>query len=337
MTTEQRYWDPRIETMRPDEVRVVQGHRLRWQVERCWNASPFYRDRLSRAGVEPADVREAADVSRLPILTRAELEDEQRAHPPHGRLTVAPTEWWREGFTPDGAPPPIILWSEADLVHRTSLAARALWSYGVRAGDLLASTLPASSVSGAAVAEAGRKLGATTLQLDERGDGSLEEVVRTSRRLIVATSPPGARHSGSTPPAGRDWTWVDDASIVAIWGGALDGRARQAADPPLGAASFMAYGTDELGPTLAAECEARAGLHWAEDHLLVEVLDPATLLPAPDGDPGALVITHLTREATPLLRFWTGQRARLVREPCACGRTHARSPISVGEGAASPP
>ncbi len=90
--------------------------------------------------------------------------------------------------------------------------------------------------------------------------------------------------------------------------------------------SYRAYGTAELGPTLAFECEARAGLHWAEDHLIVELLDPSTRKAVAPGEAGMLVLTHLTREAMPLVRYWTGQRGRLDTSTCACGRALTSDP-----------
>ena len=94
----------------------------------------------------------------------------------------------------------------------------------------------------------------------------------------------------------------------------------------LGLVALNIYGLSEIvGPGVSAECpEARAGLHVQEDHFLVEVVDPETGEPVPDGDDGELVFTTLTKEAMPLLRYRTGDIASLTREPCACGRTFAR-------------
>ena len=112
-------------------------------------------------------------------------------------------------------------------------------------------------------------------------------------------------------------------------------RGRSAANPAtrakleaslLGIDAFDYYGLAEVGPTFASECEAKAGIHVAEDYVVVECLDPDTRDDRwPDGELGVLVFTHLTREATPVLRYWTGDYARLSAEPCACGRTHVRA------------
>ncbi len=97
----------------------------------------------------------------------------------------------------------------------------------------------------------------------------------------------------------------------------------------MGIDAYDYYGLAEIGPTIASECEAKAGLHWTEDHHLIELIDPDTMKPCEPGAVGVLVMTHLTREAGPMIRYWTNDYARLDLTPCACGRTHARSPSGV--------
>jgi phenylacetate-CoA ligase len=93
----------------------------------------------------------------------------------------------------------------------------------------------------------------------------------------------------------------------------------------LGIDAFDYYGLAEVGPTFASECEAKAGIHFAEDYVVVESVDPETREPVSDGELGVLVFTHLTREATPMIRYWSNDYARLTRGQCECGRTHARA------------
>jgi phenylacetate-CoA ligase len=92
----------------------------------------------------------------------------------------------------------------------------------------------------------------------------------------------------------------------------------------LGIDCYDYYGLGEIAPTFASECTAKAGLHLAEDHYLAEVLDPETREPVGPGRTGVLVLTHLTREAMPMIRYWTNDYTRLDPEPCRCGRTHGR-------------
>jgi phenylacetate-CoA ligase len=123
-----------------------------------------------------------------------------------------------------------------------------------------------------------------------------------------------------------------DPARLALRRGCFGGEAgteapatRRKIEQGLGIDAYDYYGLAEIHPTFAAECEAKAGIHWAEDHHLVEIINPDTMQPCAEGEIGVVVITHLTREATPMLRYWTNDYARLTTARCACGRTHARS------------
>jgi phenylacetate-CoA ligase len=104
---------------------------------------------------------------------------------------------------------------------------------------------------------------------------------------------------------------------------------RRKIEEGLGIKAHDYYGLAEIGPTFAAECHQQVGLHWAEDHVLVEVVDPETKEPCEPGKMGVLVFTHLTKEVAPMVRYWSNDIASLELEPCRCGRTHARSPGGV--------
>jgi phenylacetate-CoA ligase len=108
-------------------------------------------------------------------------------------------------------------------------------------------------------------------------------------------------------------------------GGTEAAATRGKIEQGLGIDAYDYYGLAEIAPTFASECTAKAGLHWAEDHYIIEIINPDTMDRCAEGEMGVLVITHLTREATPMIRYWTNDYARFDPRPCACGRTHARS------------
>jgi phenylacetate-CoA ligase len=108
-------------------------------------------------------------------------------------------------------------------------------------------------------------------------------------------------------------------------GGAEVLATREKIEKGLGIEAFDYYGLAEIGPTIASECPQKAGIHWVEDHLLIEIIHPETKKPCDAGEIGVLVITHLTKEATPMIRYWTNDLATLDKRTCKCGRTHARS------------
>jgi phenylacetate-CoA ligase len=111
--------------------------------------------------------------------------------------------------------------------------------------------------------------------------------------------------------------------------GAEVSATRQKIEEGLGIDTYDYYGLAEIGPTIASECSAKDGIHWVEDHVLVEIVDNDTMKRCAPGEVGVLVLTHLTKEATPLLRYWTNDYAKLVTDKCSCGRTHGRSPGGI--------
>lgn len=104
---------------------------------------------------------------------------------------------------------------------------------------------------------------------------------------------------------------------------------RKRIEESLGIDAFDIFGAAEISPTMASECKEKAGLHWTEDQHFAEILDPETMEPCAPGEKGVLVLTHLTREATPMIRYWTNDLAVLEVDKCGCGRTHARSPGGI--------
>jgi len=112
-------------------------------------------------------------------------------------------------------------------------------------------------------------------------------------------------------------------------GGAEVHATREKIERGLGIEAFDYYGLAEIGPTIASECPEKVGLHWVEDHVLLEIIHPETKKPCEPGEIGVLVMTHLTKEATPMIRYWTNDLAKIEKRRCKCGRTHARSPGGI--------
>ena len=307
MVDDERYWDRRMETISQDELRVVQNFRIQWQIRRCWERSEFYRARLRSAGAGPEDIRGLDDLRRVPVLTDGELARIRQSRDTSG-VVVAPPDSWREAAADTQQPslPPWGIWTEADLVHRTSLAARALWGFGVRPGDTVVADLSEQwGLLRRAIEDGAGKIGAGLARGIHLEQGKRGFVVREMRRT-------------SREPTDQVTADIASTSWIVSRVDADTGESRSDS-------GLRAYGHVTLGPTLAAECGHRSGLHWAEDHFLVEILDPESLRPLAAGRTGAVVVTHLTREGTPVIRYRTPLVAALETSPCGCGRTHARS------------
>jgi phenylacetate-CoA ligase len=187
--------------------------------------------------------------------------------------------------TDETGPEPRRVWTDGDVSHRADIAARVLWAAGF------------ARTRNAAVVYVFRDR--------ERGD-------QHARAGVEA----GLSRAVTQALASHDPTGMSD---LMIWTDQMPAPGT----PPDG--SFQVFGLPGIAPTLAYECEARAGVHWAEDHYLVEAADLATGKPVPDGAAGNLVLTDLTREGSPLIRLALGYVGALDRTPCACGRTAARS------------
>lgn len=288
MVVSEQYWDRQLETLAPDHLARVQDHRLQWQIQRCWLASPFYRARIEQAGLGPRDVRARADLARLPILTDRDLRADLGAHPPRRSTAVAPPEWWaatRPAAHPDGGQ---LVSTDGDLIHQSSLIARALWAFGVRDANGASPRIELRAVDPATREAAESAIAAGIARLGPHGHSEADAAPRATWHVGAPT-----------------------ATIIAP---------SSASDEP-----FLAIGHGRIGTTLAAECDARLGLHWAEDHFLLEIVDTLSFAPAESGAIGGLVLTHLTREGNPLIRYWTGIKTSLDASPCPCGRTGARS------------
>ncbi|MCY3822569.1 MAG: phenylacetate--CoA ligase [Nitrospinae bacterium] len=328
------FWDQRIERMTRDELASLQLERLKWQVRRCYRESEFYRERLDAAGVGPDSIRALDDLRKIPFVTKQQLRDEQQAHPPFGRYTVAEPSAWGELHPSTGTTgvPVSTIWSKQDVENIADFTARTMWSFGVRPGDIVQNAFSYGLwVAGMSVHYATQKIGCFVIPIG---------AAMTERQILYLTTI-GSTVLLSTPSYGlyigekltESGVGPGDIPLkIGSFGGeagAQNPSTRSRIEAALGVDAYDYYGLGEIGPTFASESVAKSGLIWAEDHHIIEVVDPETKKPTPEGEVGILVITHLTREATPMLRYWTNDFARLDTSPSPCGRTHLRSPGGI--------
>ncbi len=328
--SQSRFFDPDIETMPRERLEKLQLERLKRQVERCYAGSEFYRERFDKVGLKPSDIQTLDDIRRIPPVHKDELRREQTAHPPFGRYVVAPREEWGELHPSTGTTgiPVNTIWSKRDRETLTRQAMRELWGFGLRPGHIIQNgyayglwvagmiTQYAAVAMGCFILPIGAQL--TDRQIDYfLSPGSDFLCATPSFALYIAER---MRERGVSP---------DDLRLsIGGFGGEGGTEApsiRKRLETRLGINAYDWYGLAEIGPSSSAECVAKAGLHWVEDHLLPEIINPTTMEPCAEGETGVLVLTHLTREATPMLRYWTNDTASLTKRKCECGCTHARS------------
>lgn len=326
MITESRYLEPEIETASRETLRRLQEERLRTQVEHAYANSPFYRKKLSAAGVKPADVRTLDDLRRLPFTTKDELKQDQADHPLWGTLLAVPFEdCLRVHFTSATTGRPLaVLDTREDWYGFYHSYARALWAYGVRKADVVMAAFSygpwigywsgfyAAQDVGALVYPAGG------LSTDQRIDA-----LRTYPITVLGCTPSYALFlAEQARKKGLDL--AKETKIRVTWHTGEPGASIPATKAKIEAA-FGAVAYDLPGLTEIAawgfECDAHARLtHVNEDYCYPEVVDENDD-PVKPGDKGELVFTSLYRKAMPLLRYRTRDVVQVADRPCPCGRT----------------
>jgi phenylacetate-CoA ligase len=325
------FWDKPIETMSRDELGSRQFERLRWQLERCYGESALYRQKFQEVGAEPRDLRGLADLAGIPPVTKEELRLDQERHPPYGSFVIADSTTWRELHPSSGTTgaPVKTIWSARDVETITDYSARTLWQFGVRPGDIVQNSFAYGLwVAGISSHYAAARVGALVIPLGTSASTKkqVDYLLEDSSTVLLST-PSYALHIAEELERQSIDSEMLSLRIGCFGGeaGAENPSTRAIIERSFGIDAFDYYGLAEIGPTFASECSAKAGLHFAEDHVLVECLDPDTNAPVPAGEAGVLVFTHLTRQATPMIRYWSNDYGRLTLDPCPCGRTHLRA------------
>ena len=325
-----KYFDPEIEMMDREELEALQLYRLKLQLRKCYRHSEFYNEKFKKSGIKPDDIQSLEDVVNLPFVTKSELREEQQTYPHFGRYTVAPPETWAE-FHPSpgttGAPVNTI-WSHEDVKQISKWTARTMWTFGVRPGDIIQNMFGYGIwVAGIAIHNASRELGCFLIPVGAiKSERQIDYLLNPGSTVLIGT-PSYALYTAEKLKL-KGISPEEIPLKIGCFGGEVGAEipaTRERIEKGLGIEAFDCYGLAEIGPTIAMECPHKAGIHWIEDHLLVEVIDPETKKPCSPGQAGILVLTHLSKEATPLIRFWTNDLASLNKKKCKCGRTHARS------------
>jgi phenylacetate-CoA ligase len=317
--------DEDIERAPHEQLRELQFTRLRATVARVLAGAGPLRERLLDSGLEGAgDVASLEDLSRMPFTDKADL----REHYPLGLLAVPRERLVRiHASSGTGGKPTIVGYTASDLDVWATVVARCMAMAGVRPGMLLQNANGYGLFTGGLGFHHGaERLGVTVLPVSTGQTERQIMLLRDLRAEALCATPSYAMNiADSLEAAGVDASEL--ALEVGMFGAEPWSEAmREQLEGGLGLKARNFYGLSEIiGPGVSAECaENPGGLHVNEDHFLAEVLDPETCEPLAAGKPGELVITTLTKEALPLIRYRTGDITTLTREPCPCGRTLAR-------------
>src|ERR1039457_1048096 len=317
-------FDAAAETMPRAELARLQLRRLKTSVKNAYDNVAFHRRRMKALGFEPGDLKRLEDLAGLPFTLKTDLRD----HYPFGLFARPQAEVVRlHASSGTTGKPTVVGYTAKDIDTWSDLMARSLACAGVRPGDVVHNAYGYGLFTGGLGAHYGaERLGATVVPMS---GGSTE-------RQIVLITDFGARVLCATPSYALAIAEVAEKEGVDLRKSKLkigvfgaepwsEGMRREV-EARLGLKAVDIYGLSEImGPGVACECvEAQAGLHGWEDHFIFEVIDPDTGKALKEGEAGELVITTLTKEALPMIRYRTRDITRLSNEPCACGRTHVR-------------
>jgi phenylacetate-CoA ligase len=317
-------FDRAAETMPRADLAALQLARLKQSVAHAYANVPHVRQKFDAAGVKPEQVKSLADIVRFPFATKADLRDTY----PFGLFAVPREQVIRlhasSGTTGKAT---VVGYTRRDMATWSDLMARSMACAGARPGDIVHNGYGYGLFTGGLGAHYGaERLGCTVVPVS----GGMTE------RQVTLLQDFGAHVLCATPSYALNIAEVADGMGVDLrklplrlgifgaepWSDAM----RHDLEARLGIKAVDLYGLSEIiGPGVACECDvAQDGLHGWEDHFLFEVVDPKTLEPVPEGEPGELVITTLTKEALPMVRYRSRDITRLERARCACGRTHVR-------------
>ncbi|MCS6817389.1 MAG: hypothetical protein NZ746_08415 [Blastocatellia bacterium] len=318
------YWDARLETMPREELSRWQWERLRQQLAYAYENSAYYRSAFEAAGVRPEAIASLEEfTTAVPCLTKLQIIEDQREHPPFGRLlAVAPETLVRIYWSPG---PELIIFTSEDYAYVVDLAAKAFFTCGVRPQDIVNVTCTYHWViAGTVVDEAFRKIGCAVIPGGAGQSRMHVDVMRATRTTVLFAFFTFAEELGKVAMEMGIDPARDLSLRLAIVTGELRARTlRQELERTFGFRTREIYGTSEV-PFVAAECSEDGGMHL-DPRFIVEVLDPQTQQPVSEGESGELVITDLMKRAQPSIRYRTGDITEgLDSTPCPCGRTTPR-------------
>ncbi|MCB6562978.1 MULTISPECIES: phenylacetate--CoA ligase family protein [Gordonibacter] len=318
------YYQPDIETMPREQLRELQLERMKQSVRHAYDNVAFYQQSFNEAGVVPDDLQTLEDLERLPFVVKQDMRDAY----PFGLFAVPQKDVARihasSGTTGQAT---VVGHTASDLKNWGDCFARGIAMVGGDENSTIQVSYGYGLFTGGLGAHAGGEaMGCSVIPTSSGNTRRQVQMMKDCGTDILACTPSYALLIADTAIE----MGYDPATEFKISGGIFGAEPasdnmREEIASKLGIQYCDVYGLSEImGPGVAMECAERAGLHVAEDHFYCEILNPETLKPVPDGEWGELVITTLTRECCPLVRYRTRDVTRIISEPCACGRTHRK-------------
>ena len=317
-------WNRHFETMPRQRMKEVQSERLLETIERVYYNVPWYRSKMQEQGLGPEHIQSREDLKHLPFTTKQDLRDNY----PFGLFALPMSEIIRlHASSGTTGRPTVVGYSRRDISVWSEVMARTLTSAGVSKEDFIQIAYGYGLFTGGlGFHEGAEELGTTVIPTSSGGTQRQVELAEDLGSDVLACTPSYALYFAETAEEmGYDPRELS-ISTVAYGAETCTDPMREEIEQRLGVTGINNYGLSEIiGPGVAAEChEAQEGLHIWEDHFYPEVVDPRTGEPLQEGEEGELVLTTLTKEALPVLRYRTGDLTTLSYDECECGRTMVR-------------
>ena len=323
------YWAPGLETQPRAEWRRQTLELLQAHLRHAYQGSPYYRAAFDAAGLRPDHLKSLDDLRRFPFIDKSVLRDRQLAVQPFGDLVAVPEEEivYISASSGSTGVPTASPFTARDFDDWIDYEARQFWSSGLRPTDRYAHSLNFSLFVGGPCVLGAQKLGALSIHAGTLPSERLLAILKQFQATAIWTTPSYAWYLGETAvkegiDPKRDLA-VRRIFVAGEPGGSIP-ETRNRIEALWGAEVYDYYGLSDIFGSCAGMCEEKDGLHWAEDHIHVEVLNPDTGEPVPEGERGEMVLTTLKKAARPMIRFRTGDIVSITTEPCRCGRTSLR-------------
>lgn len=316
-------WNREYECISREELEQLQLERLQATINRAYKNVAFYHALFNKERTAPEDIRSLDDIKKIPFTTKADIRESY----PYGMFAVPLREVVRiHASSGTTGKPTVVGYTRNDIRTWAELVARVLTAGGVTKDDVVQISFGYGLFTGGFGLHYGaERIGASVIPASSGSTKRQITIMQDFRTTALVCAPSYALHLAETMAE----MGVNPRSLslrVGLFGAEpwSEGMRAQIEERLLISATDN-YGLSEIiGPGVAGECQEKQGLHIFEDHFYPEVIDPDTGETLPVGKEGELVLTTLTKEAFPLLRFRTGDITSLTIEPCACGRTLAR-------------
>lgn len=319
-----------IESARREDIETVQLSRLKDVTNRVYTLSPFYTNKFDEINLKVDDIQSLEDIKKLPFTTKKDL----RANYPFGLFTVPMSEVVRvHSSSGTTGKPTVVGYTKADMDVWDEVMARSFFMAGASHEDIVHNGYGYGLFTGGLGFHNGaEKIGATIIPASGGFTDRQLMLMRDFKATILAATPTFALHMAEVAKKeGIDY--LKNYKLKAgIFGAEPTSKGlKEEVKKAWGIDYHEIYGLSEIiGPGVASSCKESDLLHVFEDHFFVEIIDPKTGEAVPDGQRGELVITTLSKQALPLLRYKTGDITSIVKEPCKCGRTMLRMESIVG-------